>query len=117
MTRDEECVNKVVRVKNLATTLPKKRTSLDLPPELLERTDEAVRLGVARSRNTLIADAIREYLDDFDRLASIDARFAEMEHDARYYRLHRDVAARFAASDAEAFGLDADASGLEVAGP
>src|SRR5579885_20976 len=79
--RDEECGKKVVRVKNLATTLAKKRTSLDLPPDLLERTDEAVRLGVARSRNSLIAVAIEEYLDARDRLASIDARFAEMQTD------------------------------------
>lgn len=106
MTRDEECGEKVVRVKNLAATLPKKRTSLDLPPDLLERTDEAVRLGVARSRNNLIAVAIEEYLDGLDRLASIDARFAEMEHDTRYYQMHLEITARFAASDAEALVLE-----------
>lgn len=106
VTRNEECSEKVVGVKNVAATLPKKRTSLDLPPDLLERTDEAVRLGVARSRNNLIAVAIEEYLDGLDRPSSIDARFAEMEHDTRYCRMHLELTARFAASDAEALLLE-----------
>lgn len=96
---DEECGKKVVRVKNLATTLAKKRTSLDLPPDLLERTDEAVRLGAARSRNTLIAVALEDYLNALDRRASIDARFAEMRHDTSYCEMHLTLAAGFADSD------------------
>jgi hypothetical protein len=95
-----ECEREVVHVKNLATT-PKKRTSLDLPPDLLDRTDEAVRLGVARSRNSLIAAALEDFLSAIDRTASIDARFAEMGSDARYHEVHLTLAARFAESDAE----------------
>jgi len=87
----------------MATTLAKKRTSLDLPPDLLERTDEAVRLGVARSRNSLIAVALEDYLDALDRIASIDARFAEMGDDVGYHEMHRALASDFAASDAQAF--------------
>lgn len=127
---DEESGKKVVRVKNLATTLAKKRTSLDLPPDLLERTDEAVRLGVARSRNSLIAVALEDYLDALDRIASIDARFAEMRNDARYHEVHRALAADFADSDEASFAasfVDGDAKtrigdeaatlALETAGP
>ena len=111
-----------MRVKNMATTLAKKRTSLDLPPDLLERTDEAVRLGVARSRNSLIAVAIEEYLDARDRLASIDARFAEMQTDRHYRQKQLELAADFAESDAGAFATtfeDAEATSLvmETAGP
>lgn len=96
----------MVRVKNLATTLAKRRTSLDLPPDLLERTDEAVRLGVARSRNNLIAAALEDYLDAMDRIASIDARFAEMERDTKYREMHLALAAGFAESDVEALATD-----------
>jgi len=106
----------VTRMKSVATTLPKKRTSLDLPPDLLERTDEAVKLGAASSRNNLIAVAIEEYLDALDRGASIDARFAEMRQDARYTRLHLDLAEGFAESDKEALTVDVDTD-IEEAGP
>jgi metal-responsive CopG/Arc/MetJ family transcriptional regulator len=99
---------KVVQPKNVATTLAKKRTSLDLPPNLLQRTDEAVRLGVARSRNTLIAVALEDFLNALDRAKSIDARFAEMQHDARYREMHVELAAGFAESDAETFALEED---------
>lgn len=109
----------MVQVKNLATTLAKKRTSLDLPPDLLERTDEAVRLGVARSRNSLIAVALEDYLDTLDRVASIDACFAEMRHDAHYVELQRALADGFAASDdatfAASFGDDPAKLGIDDA--
>jgi metal-responsive CopG/Arc/MetJ family transcriptional regulator len=99
---------KVVQPKNVATTLAKKRTSLDLPPDLLQRTDEAVRLGVARSRNTLIAVALEDFLNALDRADSIDRRFAEMQHDARYREMHVELAAGFAESDTETFTLEED---------
>jgi len=92
---------KVVQVKSAATSVPKRRTSLDLPPDLLERTDEAVKLGIASSRNNLIAAAVEEYLKGVDRRASIDARFASMTADAAARRLHLSLAAAFARSDAE----------------
>jgi hypothetical protein len=95
-----ECEQEVVHVKNMATTA-KQRTSLDLPPDLLKRTDEAVRLGVARSRNSLIATALEDFLGAIDRTASIDARFAEMSEDAHYHEIHLTLAAGFADSDAE----------------
>ncbi len=103
------------------TTAPKKRTTLDLPPALLQRTDEAVKLGVASSRNNLIAVAVQEYLDALDRAASIDARFAEMDEDTRYAQMHLDLAVSFAESDAESLTVDArpvtvDTRPLTVAG-
>ncbi len=114
----------MVRAKDMTTTLttaPKKRTTLDLPPALLQRTDEAVKLGIASSRNNLIAVAVQEYLDALDRAASIDARFAEMDEDARYTQMHLELAAGFAESDAEPLVVDArpvtvDTRPLTVAG-
>jgi len=100
----------VVQVNNVATTLAKKRTSLDLPPDLLQRTDEAVRLGIARSRNNLIAVALEDFLNALDRAASINARFAEMQRDARYREMHLELAAGFADSDAETFAWEEDGS-------
>lgn len=120
----------MVEVKNLAMTLAKKRTSLDLPPDLLERTDEAVRLGVARSRNSLIAVALEDYLDSLDRITQIDARFAEMRNDARYHEMHLALATGFEESDAESFAttfsdgpgkavtaVEDETPALETAGP
>lgn len=89
-------------MKSAATSVPKRRTSLDLSPELLERTDEAVKLGIASSRNNLIAAAVEEYLKGVDRRASIDERFASMGADTAVRRLHFSLAASFAQSDAEA---------------
>ncbi len=56
------------------------RTTLALPTDLLEATDEVVRTGRARSRNELIATALRHELQALER-AAIDAAFAPLAGD------------------------------------
>jgi hypothetical protein len=60
----------------------------------VEQADALVRRGVARSRNRLIHQAVEEYLKQLEE-ASIDARFAEMEHDERYCDLSLKLACEF----------------------
>ena len=52
--------------------------------------------------------ALEDFLNALDRAASIDARFAEMQHDARYREMHVGLAAGFAESDVETFALEED---------
>jgi Arc/MetJ-type ribon-helix-helix transcriptional regulator len=77
------------------------RTTLALPSDLLERVDAAVRAGKARSRNALIAEAIRRVLHAQDR-AEIDAQFAAMAEDSAYQAEATQIASEFAAADWEA---------------
>jgi metal-responsive CopG/Arc/MetJ family transcriptional regulator len=61
----------------------KVRTSLTLPAELLEAIDKIISQGKAKSRNELVAQAIRNELDTLKRL-EIDAALAEMAKDPEY---------------------------------
>ncbi|HZQ97915.1 MAG TPA: ribbon-helix-helix domain-containing protein [Chloroflexota bacterium] len=56
------------------------RTTLSLPRTLLERTDELVKQGEARSRNELVTAALRRELAARER-ARIDAQIRMMAHD------------------------------------
>jgi metal-responsive CopG/Arc/MetJ family transcriptional regulator len=76
------------------------RTTLALPAELLEATDKAVREGKARSRNELVATALRRELAA-RRRAEIDAEIAEMANDARYRRESERIMVEFAKADSE----------------
>lgn len=80
------------------------RLTVDLPKAFVEQADALVRRGVARSRNRLIHQAVEAYLKQLEE-ASIDARFAEMEHDQRYCDLSLKLACEFERSDWEAFQL------------
>jgi mRNA-degrading endonuclease toxin of MazEF toxin-antitoxin module len=66
------------------------RTALALPAELLAAADRAVPRGRARSRNGLVARALRHELAR-ERRRDIDAAFAAM---SRPRRLRRDAAGR-----------------------
>lgn len=77
------------------------RTTVDVPADLLERTQHLVEHGAARSRNSLIVTAIETYLDQLEREA-IDAQFAAMATDEPHQRLMVSIAKEFAASDWEA---------------
>jgi metal-responsive CopG/Arc/MetJ family transcriptional regulator len=84
------------------------RTTLALPSDLLEATDRAVREGKARSRNELVATALRRELAA-RRRAEIDAELAEMANDPDYRREAAQIMADFAEADAEtARMLDAE---------
>src|SRR3954452_22686404 len=56
------------------------RTTLTLPVELLEAAVRAVRTGRARSRNELVARALRHELAALER-AAVDAAFATLGDD------------------------------------
>ena len=77
------------------------RTTLTLPADLLAAVDQAVREGRARSRNELVAGALRHELSAQERLA-IDAAFAAMADDPAYKAEARAIAAEFAPADWEA---------------
>jgi metal-responsive CopG/Arc/MetJ family transcriptional regulator len=80
------------------------RTTLALSADLLEAVDQLVREGKAKSRNELVAAALRHELAALER-AAIDAAFAEMTHDQAYWDEARRLTAEFASSDWEAFQL------------
>lgn len=76
------------------------RTTLTLPADLLEATDQAVREGKARSRNAFVAEAIRDALWAQQR-AEIDADLAEMATDVEYQREAAQIMAECAGADRE----------------
>lgn len=80
------------------------RTTVALPAELLAAADHAVQAGYARSRNELVAMALRRELAAQQR-ATIDAAFAAMAEDPLYQAEARELADTFAQADWEALGL------------
>lgn len=83
------------------------RTTLTLPVDLLEAVDQIVRAGKARSRNDLVARALRHELAAQQR-AAIDAAFAEMAQDPVYQAEASEIATEFAPADWEAWRLAED---------
>jgi hypothetical protein len=90
--------------RNMDMALRTVRTTLALPADLLEAVDQAVRAGKARSRNELVAMALRRELAAQQR-AVIDAAFAAMADDPVYQAEARETATAFAAADWEALRL------------
>jgi metal-responsive CopG/Arc/MetJ family transcriptional regulator len=80
------------------------RTTVALPADLLEAVDHAVGAGKARSRNELIATALRHELAAQER-AAIDAAFAAMAHDPAYQAETNNIATEFSPADWEASHL------------
>jgi len=77
------------------------RTTLAIPADLLEAADQAIREGKARSRNELVASALRHELASYER-AAIDAAFAAMADDPDYREEAERIADEFATADWEA---------------
>ena len=77
------------------------RTTLALPDDVLDRVDQAVREGKARSRNEFVAHALRRELDALER-AAIDAAFAGMADDAEAHEEALQLDAEFAQAGWEA---------------
>lgn len=80
------------------------RTTVALPADLLEAVDQAVRLGMARSRNELLAMALRRELESEQR-AAIDAAFAAIAEDTEAQEEAIALAEEFAVADWEALRL------------
>jgi Arc/MetJ-type ribon-helix-helix transcriptional regulator len=78
------------------------RTTLTLPPDLLDAVDEAVRQGRARSRSELVSAALRRELAMRER-AAIDEAFRAMADDAEYRAEAELIAREFAQAEWEAF--------------
>ncbi|WP_227498600.1 ribbon-helix-helix domain-containing protein [Synechococcus sp. PCC 7336] len=81
------------------------RTTLSLPSELIEATDRAIRAGKARSRNELVARALRHELAILKQ-EQIDAEFAAMAEDLDYREECLEMCEEFAVADWEAFKLN-----------
>ena len=77
------------------------RTTLTLPDDVLERVDDVVRAGKARSRNEFVATALRRELALVER-AVIDAAFAAMATDAEAQADAQRIDAQFAKAGGEA---------------
>lgn len=77
------------------------RTTVSLPEDLLLRADRAVERGAARSRNALLADALRHEVESLER-CRVDEAFAGMAEDEEYLREAEGTSEQFAASDREA---------------
>lgn len=80
------------------------RTTLALPADLLEAADRAVQAGKARSRNELVANALRRELAVQER-SSIDAAFAGMAEDYDFQHEAIAMAEQFAPADWEALRI------------
>jgi metal-responsive CopG/Arc/MetJ family transcriptional regulator len=78
------------------------RTTVTLPADLLARVDETVRAGKARSRNSLVAAALRRELAALER-AEIDAAFEAMCKDAAYQAEMDQLMREFEQADWEAW--------------
>ncbi len=78
------------------------RTTVALPPDILEATDRAIRAGQARSRNELVATALRHELEALER-AAIDAAFAPLASDADHRAEAQALRDEFAIADWEVF--------------
>lgn len=80
---------------------PTVRTTLTIPMDLLEAVDAAVREGRARSRNEMVALALRHEIES-QRRAAIDEAFAAMASDEEYREEAAAIFAEFSEADAEA---------------
>jgi metal-responsive CopG/Arc/MetJ family transcriptional regulator len=78
------------------------RTTITLPQQLLDAVDQAVLEGKAKSRNELLATALRHELDALER-AAIDAAFADMANDLDYQEEARRISDDFTHADWSAF--------------
>ena len=80
------------------------RTTVDLPESLLQRSKQVLSWGAARSRNALIEQALKEYLDKLER-ERIDDQFARMAQDEHYQAVNIQIAEAFGKADWEAFSI------------
>jgi Arc/MetJ-type ribon-helix-helix transcriptional regulator len=90
----------------------KVRTTIDLPPSVRDRIQQAVERGAARSQNALIVQAIEQWLKTLDR-SWLDAQFAGMETDESYRAMQLAIAEEFVPLDRETWqsGEANDAAG------
>jgi metal-responsive CopG/Arc/MetJ family transcriptional regulator len=77
------------------------RTTVSLPVELLQRSQQLIDQGLLPNRNTLIIAALENFLAELER-QTIDEKFAAMMDDADYQVLNEAIITEFEESDWEA---------------
>lgn len=77
------------------------RTTVSLPVELLQRSQQLIDQGLLPNRNELIIVALENFLAELER-QTIDEQFAAMMDDADYQALNEAIATEFEESDWEA---------------
>jgi len=77
------------------------RTTITLPLNLLQRSQELVDSGLVPNRNALIVAALEQFVADLER-EEIDRQFAAMAEDTEYQAWQTSMADSFAESDWEA---------------
>lgn len=85
------------------------RTTITLPRNLSQRSQQLVDRGKVPSRNALIVAALEHFIAELER-EEIDRQFAAMAEDADYQSLSQELADSFANSDWEALTIT-EASG------
>jgi metal-responsive CopG/Arc/MetJ family transcriptional regulator len=86
-----------------------KRTTISLPPEILESIDDAVRAGHAASRNEFLARAVVIELERIQRTV-IDSEFEAMATDSVYRKEAERISAEYETADWEALRVAEDDS-------
>ena len=84
--------------------IPRARTTVAIAVDVLEAVDNAVREGLARSRNDFLNAALKTQLAA-SRRAAVDAAFAGMAGDTEYRQEALRIAAEFETSDHESLRL------------
>ena len=80
------------------------RTTVTLPADLVEWSQQFIEKGILPSRNALIVAALEHFLKDLEG-QEIDQQFAAMADDQAYQDLSLQLAEEFAESDWETIGL------------
>lgn len=80
------------------------RITVDLPQSLWNKISSTLHRSAAKSRNSLIVQAIEEHLERLEQ-AWIDEQFSRMEQDERYRALNLQIVKEFEKSDWEALRI------------
>ncbi len=81
------------------------KTTVAIAADVLEAIDDAVREGLARSRNEFLNVALKNQLAA-SRRAAVDAAFAGMADDPEYQQEALRIAAEFESADHESLRLE-----------
>lgn len=80
------------------------RTTVTLPANLVERSQQLIDKGTVPSRNALIVAALEHFLVELER-QEIDQQFSSVAGDEAYRDLSVQMSEEFSDSDWEAMGL------------
>ncbi len=81
------------------------RTTVTIPAELIDRSQQLIDSGALPSRNALIVAALEHFVTELER-RDIDRQFEAMAEDESYGEMNRQLAEEFAESDWEALAIE-----------